>query len=782
MKRIKKTLTLVSMAVLLLTACEAPKELGVVPYPQYAQTTSKTVELPSTVTFSTNLAKSDMNDLLAYLPDFAIPMKLVDKNPFVTIEITDATDNPITAEGYNLTVSKQGVNIQASSAAGAFYGLQTLAQLARNGKKLPVTTIKDEPRFPYRGLHLDVSRHFFNTDYVKKQIDLVATYKINRFHWHLTDGAGWRLEIPGYPRLTEFAAWRKAANLQDWGKYDHHFCEKDEEGAYGGYYTEADVREVLEYARLRHVTVIPEIEMPGHALAALAAYPELSCDSTQTYKVSPTWGVFEQVFCPSETTFKFFEGVMDEVIELFPSEYIHIGGDECPKTAWKNSAFCQQLIRQLGLKDDTTPSKIDGIKHSKEDKLQSYFVTRMEKYLNSKGKNIIGWDEILEGGLAPNATVMSWRGVEGGMNAAKAGHNAIMTPNPYVYLDYYQEIAPTTIGGYNTLKKTYSYNPVPDDADELAKKHIIGIQGNIWREYMQTSERTDYQAFPRAMAIAETAWTQNANKDWKNFCERMVTEFERLKVMNTQPCLNFYDVNINTHADENGPLMVLLESFYPNAEIRYTTDGSEPSKVSILYEKPFVLEGNIDLKAAAFKDGKMLGKVAHKPLYGNLLTGKSYTVNYTMGWTGDDKTTFGLTNGKRGNNASYTPWCSFGIVEGKDLEFIVHLDKPTQVSKVIFGSLFNPAMRILPAEGVAVEVSADGKQYTRIAEKALKHDYPETGRIAFTDSIEFEPAQATFLKVKIKNGGTLRNGVNFEKNNGPEIIPAELWIDEIEAY
>ena len=795
MKRIKKTLTLVSMAVLLLTACEAPKELGVVPYPQYAQTTSKTVELPSTVTFSTNLAKSDMNDLLAYLPDFAIPMKLVDKNPFVTIEITDATDNPIAAEGYNLTVSKQGVNIQASSAAGAFYGLQTLAQLARNGKKLPVTTIKDEPRFPYRGLHLDVSRHFFNTDYVKKQIDLVATYKINRLHWHLTDGAGWRLEIPGYPRLTEFAAWRKAANLQDWGKYDHHFCEKDEEGAYGGYYTEADVREVLEYARLRHVTVIPEIEMPGHALAALAAYPELSCDSTQTYKVSPTWGVFEQVFCPSETTFKFFEGVMDEVVELFPSEYIHIGGDECPKTAWKNSAFCQQLIRQLGLKDDVTPSKVDGMKHSKEDKLQSYFVTRMEKYLNGKGRNIIGWDEILEGGLAPNATVLSWRGVEGGLNAAKAGHNAIMAPMPYAYLDFYQEdpeIAPTTIGGYTTLKKTYSYNPVPDDADELVKKHIIGMQGNLWREYMKTSDRVDYQAFPRAMAIAETGWTLDANKNWKSFCERMVTEFERLEVMDTKPCLNFFDVNINTHADENGPLMVLLETFYPNAEIRYTTDGSEPTYGSTLYEQPFALEGNIDLKAAAFKDGKMLGKVTNKPLYGNLLAGKPFTVNYTMGWTGDifgdndvlgaDKTTFGLTNGKRGNNASYTPWSSFAIVEGKDLEFIVHLDKPTEVRKVVFGSLFNPAMRMLPAGGVAVEVSADGQQYTQIAEKVLKHDCPETGRIAFTDSIEFEPTQATFLKVKIKNGGTLRNGVNFEKNNGPEVIPAELWIDEIEAY
>ena len=447
------------------------------------------------------------------------------------------------------------------------------------------------------------------------------------------------------------------------------------------------------------------------------------------------------------------------------------------------------------MKDDVTPSKVDGVKHSKEDKLQSYFVTRMEKYLNGKGRNIIGWDEILEGGLAPNATVMSWRGVEGGLNAAKAGHNAIMTPMPYAYLDFYQEdpvIAPTTIGGYTTLKKTYSYNPVPDDADELVKKHVIGMQGNLWREYMKTSDRTDYQAFPRAMAIAETGWTLDANKDWKNFCERMVTVFERLEIMNTKPCRNFFNVNVNTHADENGPLMVLLESFYPNAEIRYTTDGSEPTSTSTLYEQPFVLEGNIDLKAAAFKDGKMLDKVTHKPLYGNLLAGKPFTVNYKMGWTGDifdendvmgaDKTTFGLTNGKRGNNASYNPWSSFAITEGKDLEFIVNLNQPTQVSKVVFGSLFNPAMRMLPTGGVAVEVSADGKQYTQIAQKELKHDYPQTGRIAFTDSIEFEPAQATFLKVKIQSGGKLRNGIDFEKNNGPEIIPAELWIDEIEAY
>ena len=431
------------MTVLLLTACEAPKELGVIPYPQYAQTTSKTVELPSTVTFSTNLAKSDMNDLLAYLPAFAIPMRLVDKNPFVTIEITDETDNPIAAEGYNLTVSKQRVNIQASSAAGAFYGLQTLAQLARNGKELPVTPIKDEPRFPYRGLHLDVSRHFFNTDYVKKQIDLVATYKINRLHWHLTDGAGWRLEIPGYPRLTEFAAWRKAANLQDWGKYNHRFCEKDEEGAYGGYYTEADVREVLEYARLRHVTVIPEIEMPGHSGEVLAAYPQLSCTG-EPY----TSG---EVCIGNEETFKFFEDVLDEVIRLFPSRYIHIGGDEASRRHWKACPKCQKRMKEEGLKD--------------ESELQSYMIARIEKYLNDKGREIIGWDEILDGGLAPNATVMSWRGTEGGIAAARMGHYAIMTPESHCYLDHYQddpETQPLAFGACIPIGQTYSYDPAPD--------------------------------------------------------------------------------------------------------------------------------------------------------------------------------------------------------------------------------------------------------------------------------------------------------------------------------
>lgn len=811
----KKSISLLLLSLLMITpSCqktkEAANEYNIVPKPNQILPQEGRFELNNKVCL---VVLSDAPEVKSIADSLAEQLKLTAGISLKEAESADGktaisfvVQEGMPKEGYKLSVTPSLITLTASQPNGFFYGVQTLYQLlppAIYGKQLdkkadwsvPAVEIEDSPRFVHRGLMLDVCRHYVPIDYIYKFIDLLAMNKMNVFHWHLTDDQGWRIEIKKYPKLTEIGS-KREKTLVDY--YYVNYPQVFDGKEHGGYYTQEQIKDVVAYAASKYINVVPEIEMPGHALAALAAYPELSCDSTQTYKVSPTWGVFEQVFCPSETTFKFFEGVMDEVIELFPSEYIHIGGDECPKTAWKNSAFCQQLIRQLGLKDDTTPSKIDGIKHSKEDKLQSYFVTRMEKYLNSKGKNIIGWDEILEGGLAPNATVMSWRGVEGGMNAAKAGHNAIMTPNPYVYLDYYQEepeIAPTTIGGYNTLKKTYSYNPVPDDADELAKKHIIGIQGNIWREYMQTSERTDYQAFPRAMAIAETAWTQNANKDWKNFCERMVTEFERLKVMNTQPCLNFYDVNINTHADENGPLMVLLESFYPNAEIRYTTDGSEPSKVSILYEKPFVLEGNIDLKAAAFKDGKMLGKVSGKKLYGNLISGKSFTVTPPIGAAkgdifgendvlGTDISTFGLTNGKRGNIASMTPWSGFRMNDAcNKLVFIVEFEQPTTVSKVVFGSLYNPASVILPPSVATVETSSDGRKYDKMAEASFKRNYPERGRKAFTDTLGFAPKEVKYIKITLQNGGTLRNGIDFVKDpNEKDVVQANIYLDEIEVY
>lgn len=735
----------------------------------------------------------------------------------ITIKQTfeNVTDEPVIRfvpqdgmpeEGYKLSVTPQNITLTASTPKGFFYAVQTLYQLlppvvygnqkVKNAEwSVPAVEIEDAPRFAYRGLMLDVCRHFSPVEYIYKFIDMLAMHKMNTFHWHLTDDQGWRIEIKKYPKLTEIGSKRKET-LVDY--YYVNYPQVFDGKEHGGYYTQEQIKAIVDYAASKFITVIPEIEMPGHAIAAIASYPELSCTPDSTCDVTGTWGVFEQVFCPSDTTFQFLEGVMDEVMDLFPSKYIHIGGDECPKTAWINSEYCQSLIKQLGLKDDVTPNVIDGKKHTKEEKLQSYFITRMEKYLNSKGRNIIGWDEILEGGLAPNATVMSWRGVEGGLNAAKAGHNAIMTPNPYAYLDQYQEepeIAPVTIGGYNTLKKTYSYNPVPDDANELVKKHIIGVQGNIWTEYMPGNDNRDYQAFPRAVAIAETGWTLNANKNWNNFCQRMVEDFRRMDVKNVKACRNFFDVNINTHVDETNTLKVVLESFYPNAEIHYTTNGSVPTVESAIYNQPFALSGEMDVKAAAFKDGKMLGKVSGKKLYGNLISGKSFTVTPPIGGAkgdifgendvlGTDISTFGLTNGKRGNIASMTPWSGFRMNDAcNKLVFIVEFEQPTTVSKVVFGSLYNPASVILPPSVATVETSSDGRKYDKMAEASFKRNYPERGRKAFTDTLGFAPKEVKYIKITLQNGGTLRNGIDFVKDpNEKDVVQANIYLDEIEVY
>lgn len=722
-----------------------------------------------------------------------------------TTDIRFVTTEGMPAEGYKLSITPNEITLSASQPNGFFYGVQTLYQLlppAVYGKvkdksadwSMPAVEIEDAPRFAYRGLMLDVCRHFSSIDYVYKFIDMLAMHKMNTFHWHLTDDQGWRIEIKKYPKLQEVGSKRKET-LIDY--YYVNWPQIFDGKEHGGYYTQEQIKEVVAYAASKYINVIPEVEMPGHAIAAIASYPELSCTPDTIYDVTGTWGVFNEVFCPKEETFNFLEGVLDEVMELFPSQYIHVGGDECPKTSWEGCADCQALIKKLGLKDDTTPNAVDGKKHTKEEKLQSYFITRMEKYLNSKGRNIIGWDEILEGGLAPNATVMSWRGVEGGMNAAKVGHNAIMTPNPYAYLDQYQEepeTAPTTIGGYNTLKKTYSYNPVPDDADELAKKHIIGVQGNIWTEYMQNDERRDYQAFPRAIALAETGWTQNAGKDWNSFRIRMVEDFERMDVIDVKACRSFFDVNINTHVYDD-TLKAVLETFYPDAEIRYTTDGSAPTAKSELYTQPFAWEAYIDLQAAAFKDGKMLGKVNSKKLYANLISGKSYTTVPPCDWMkgdifnendvlGADITTLGLTNGKRGNIASFTPWVSFNLNErnNNELIFSIDLKKPATISKVIFGTLYNPAFRVLPASAVRIEVSMNGKDFKETGKASYTREYPEHGRKTFTDTVECTPTEAQYIKVILKSGGTLRNGIDCRKDTPGEIIPSSLCVDEVELY
>lgn len=439
---------------------------------------------------------------------------------------------------YSLVVSPKRIVLRTHGLSGLFYGIETLKQLLPTEVysvseqknvtwNIPSCAITDSARYQYRGLMLDVGRHYHSVATIKKYIDLLAMHKMNTLHWHLTEDQGWRIEIKKYPRLTEVGSKRKETML------GHYKDQKWDGKPYGGFYTQEEIKEVVAYATSKFVTVIPEIEMPGHSLAAIAAYPWLSCDSTKKYEVGTKWGVEKNVYCPTEKTFTFLEDVLTEVLELFPSKYIHIGGDECPKDVWKTSAFCQNLIKEKGLKD--------------EHDLQSYFIQRMEKFLNSKGRQIIGWDEILEGGLAPNATVMSWRGTKGGIEAAKQKHNVVMSPNNFVYLDYYQADPKTTpqpiaIGGLVTLDKIYGYEPSAELSPEEAK-YILGVQANVWTEYISTPEYLDYMTFPRAIALAEIGWSPKGSRNFSDFQRRMQEHYKRLDKLN----VNYFGSKLNSN-------------------------------------------------------------------------------------------------------------------------------------------------------------------------------------------------------------------------------------------
>ena len=461
-----------------------------------------------------------LENCLQALPVHLKKGKKKDTQNILSLLITEKNHQLPSPESYTLSVTPQQILIRATSGAGLFYGLQTLLQLAQpsgaGSYSIASVEIEDTPRFAYRGLMLDVSRHFSTKEFIKKQIDALAYYKINRLHLHLTDAAGWRLEIKKYPLLTEFAAWRTDPTWKQWWNGGRKYVRFDAPGAYGGYYTQDDIREILEYARQHYITVIPEIEMPSHSEEVLAAYPQLSC-SGEPYKNSD--------FCVgNEETFTFLENVLTEVMELFPSEYIHIGGDEAGKSAWKTCPKCQKRMKDEHL--------------ANVDELQSYLIHRIEKFLNNHGRHLLGWDEILQGGIAPNATVMSWRGEEGGIAAVTSGHRAIMTPGAYCYLDSYQDAPysqPEAIGGYLPLKKVYSYNPVPASLTAEQAKLVYGVQGNLWVEYIPTPEHVEYMIYPRILALAETAWSAPERKSWPDFYTRALSAVADLQAKGYHP-------------------------------------------------------------------------------------------------------------------------------------------------------------------------------------------------------------------------------------------------------
>ena len=497
---------LFSTLLLIGNSCSDRKGIDVIPMPRSVEYHSGNFTISPETKFYTNLSAESRQALTDYLEGTSLGSV-----PFAEsatgnngIELNLCDSSIVTGnEAYRIEIDKKGIRLSASTETGIFYGLQTLLQLLNNSdnKTLPALTINDSPRFPYRGLHLDVSRHFFDKEFVKKQLDAMAYFKMNRLHWHLTDGAGWRIEIKKYPRLTSFAAWRPFDKLNDWWVGGRTFCEQDDPRAVGGYYTQDDIREVVAYAAERHITIIPEIEMPGHSEEVLATYPELSCSGKPYVNAD---------FCiGTEKTFEFLENVLLEVIDLFPSEYIHIGGDEASKSSWKTCPRCQKRMADEHL--------------NSVDELQSYMIHRIEKFLNDHGRKIIGWDEIIEGGLSPTATVMSWRGEEGGIKAVKAGNQAIMTPGKYCYLDAFQDAPntqPMAIGGYLTLEKVYSFEPVPDSLSTKEAELILGVQGNVWTEHIPTPEPYEYMIYPRILALAEIGWSPSEVKKWDNFHTR----------------------------------------------------------------------------------------------------------------------------------------------------------------------------------------------------------------------------------------------------------------------
>jgi hexosaminidase len=510
----------------LLTGCSSKKSetsissVQIIPQPVNLVTGNEVYELPENI--SILAATPEATSAAIFLSDFFKSKNLSVTNQSNSertgeILLIIKPDTTLGEEGYTLSVNSKGVSIEANAGSGLFYGVQSLIQIiSTDGKQIPYVEITDYPRFSYRGLHLDVGRHMFPIEFIKKYIDLMARHKFNRFHWHLTEDQGWRIEIKKYPKLQEVAAYRKETLIGHAGE-----PETFDGKRYGGYYTQEQIKEVVQYATDRYVTIIPEIELPGHSQAALAAYPELGCTGGP-YETVTKWGVFEHVYCTGkEETFKFLEGVLDEVTELFPGQYIHIGGDECPKTNWKNCTHCQKRMKSLNLKD--------------EHELQGYFVQRIEKYLNNKGKQIIGWDEILEGGLAPNATVMSWRGEEGGIAAAKQKHNVIMTPGNWCYFDHYQDSSktePLAIGGLTSVSEVYSYEPLPSQLTSEEAKYILGAQANLWTEYITTPEHAEYMAYPRACALAEVVWSPKESRNLNDFFQRMQTHFIRLDEWN----------------------------------------------------------------------------------------------------------------------------------------------------------------------------------------------------------------------------------------------------------
>ena len=675
------------------------------------------------------------------------------------------TDKTIKEEGYVLDITKNNISVKASSDAGFFYAMKSLEQLmplsfysksklAVDEWRVPTVRIEDAPAFEWRGYMLDVSRHFFEVEQVKDVLDFMAELKLNRFHWHLTDDQGWRVEIKSYPKLTEVGAWRVDYINQNetesdwWGRP----VQKDgEKASYGGFYTQAEIKEIVAYAKERYIEVVPEIDMPGHAQAMVAAYPEIGCVNAASFVA--TGGAYQNNTCnPGKAeTYEFVEKMLNEIMDIFPFKYIHIGGDECNKSQWQIDPHAQEKM------------KIEGL--ANEGELQSYFIKQVEKIINTRGRLMIGWDEILEGGLAPNAVVMSWRGEEGGLASVKAGHEVIMTPSQYCYVDLKQghdDLEPNLGYSQSLLSTAYNYQVIPDSLTEAESQLIKGLQGNLWTESITNWGRLTYMTFPRIYAIAENAWTNQANKNWNDFTNRLFIQLQRIKEQNVRYAVSAFSPWID-HKGNGQAIEISLKTEVNNLGIHYTLDGSEPTVESPLYNQPFTISKSSFLKARAFKDELPVGYLSEKDFPIHLAANQKIVDEKGKALPELTDLNYGkLNNGDKN-------WQKFNT----DFSAVINFDKPTSVQEVNFNALRFTIAGVYPPKKIEIWGSQDGDNFVLLGEKDQLEKSLEQGRNKISSKITFTSTPLSKLKIKAYSHRLLGKGHHRAGQN------STIKIDEI---
>lgn len=726
-------------------------------------------------------ALSPLNEKFAKAAGFQLKVsKLPPQSNFIAFSIDPMLTKP---GAYSINVLSDKVLVSAKDHSGLFYAVQSLLQLlpsaiesdrlvAHQQWSMPVVSIHDAPAFEYRGLMIDVARHFQPISFLKKLVDMMAMQKMNRLHLHLVDDQGWRIEIKKYPKLTAVGGKRNGTLV------DKYPGKGNDNKPYEGYYTQAQIKELVAYASKKFITIIPEIELPGHSSAAIAAYPALSCfpgeatvvndnmvaaktkeqlKTPGTKVVQETWGVFTDVLSPTDYTFQFMNDVLDEVMQLFPSKYIHIGGDECPKDSWKRSSFCQEMIKQYNLKD--------------EHGLQSYFIQRIEKHINSKGRSIIGWDEILEGGLAPNAAVMSWRGTQGGIESAKQGHDVVMTPDSHCYLNFYQSEDPTDSiawGGFLPLKRVYGYEPIPAELNAEQAKYIKGVQGNLWTEYIKSSSLAEYMLFPRAVALAEVGWSKK-KPGFDHFTTRLIPYLKRLENHGINFSRHMYDIGLKSHYDPaSNTVKVSVDGVPDNKNLFYSVITPQREVIKKTYDQPIVITAAAKLEIAAMVEGEVVDK---RTAFFNInkATGRKLSLSIDPAPQYGKAGSSALINGIMGSLTRFNDdeWLGWN---GKDFEGILDLGRVEDIKKINLRFYKAPSSWIYMPSSIKISVSADGVSYKEIAFK----NSPDSGQMGVqAHGFSFDAIKTRYVKINAANNGIIQSGFPGQG------YPAWLFVDEV---